>query len=177
MQGSAPIIQALGQGDDVYPIEKLEAHLRGLRHLAVSAFVFADGHLLLQKRALGKYHSGGQWANTCCSHPAWGESPAACVRRRVREELGFECVFKAAGRVDYAADVGDGLIENEVVHLFTAEVDRHTVRLDLDPREVTEVRWMPVTALQEDAHLNPHLYTPWLRIYLERASPLVDRAA
>ena len=78
------------------PVEKLEAHLKGLRHKAVSVFVIAGGEVLIQRRALGKYHTPGLWANTCCTHPEWGETAAACAVRRLREELGITAVVPEA---------------------------------------------------------------------------------
>ena len=71
------------------PVDKIEAHERGLRHKAVSVFVMHGGALLLQRRALGKYHTPGLWANTCCTHPHWGEATVDCAVRRLREELGI----------------------------------------------------------------------------------------
>ena len=71
------------------PVGKLEAHLKGLRHKAISVFVICDGEVLIQQRAAGKYHTPNLWANTCCTHPAWGEDPKVCSIRRLNEELGM----------------------------------------------------------------------------------------
>ena len=92
------------------PVEKLEAHLKGLRHKAVSVFVIAGGEVLIQRRALGKYHTPGLWANTCCTHPEWGETAAACAVRRLREELGKQLARRLAGVREGAREqeVGDG---------------------------------------------------------------------
>jgi isopentenyl-diphosphate delta-isomerase len=177
MRGSAPVIQGLAEDGERFPIDKMEAHRRGIRHVAISAFVFTGERLLLQRRALGKYHSGGQWANTCCSHPGWDESPAVCVRRRVGEEMGLDMAFREVGVFDYAADVGGGLIENEAVHMFAAHVARPRPRPRPDPDEVMATRWVELEALKRDARRQPELYTPWLRIYLEEAWPLLARAA
>jgi len=177
MNGSAATIQGIAADGGLYPIDKLEAHRTGARHVAISAFVFAGDALLLQRRALGKYHSGGQWANSCCSHPAWGESPDACVRRRVAEELGVELAFTEVGTFDYEAAVGHDLVENEAVHLFVAEVERDALALRPDAEEVMEVRWMDTACLRADARRRPQRYTPWLRLYLDQAWPLIARAA
>lgn len=177
MRGSAPVIQGLAANGTRFPIDKIEAHRRGVRHVAVSAFVFAGDRLLLQRRALEKYHSGGQWANTCCSHPGWDETPAECVRRRVGEELGLDLAFTAHGVFDYVADVGCGLVENEAVHMFKAHVQGPRPTLCPDPEEVMATRWVEPTALRRDARRRPELYTPWFRIYLEEAWPLLARAA
>ena len=177
MSGSAPIIQGLAADGTAFPVEKMEAHRHAVRHRAISAFVFAGDRVLLQRRAVDKYHSGGQWANSCCSHPGWGETPAACVRRRVREELGVDLAFTEIGRFDYVASVGGGLVENEAVHLFAAHVDAATLRLAPDPAEVMATAWVPLREIAADAEARPQLYTPWLRIYLDRAWPLLVAAA
>lgn len=177
MSGSATTIQGLDGNGRAFPVEKIDAHRRGVRHRAVSAFVFDGDALLLQRRALDKYHSGGQWANTCCSHPAWDETPAACVRRRVDEELGLDLDFAEVGTFDYAADVGHGLIENERVHLFVAEVARGAAVPRPDAAEVMAVRWLDAARLRAEIRREPERYTPWLRIYLEHAWPLIRRAA
>ncbi len=88
-------------------------------HRAFSVFVLDDdGALLLQRRAAGKYHSGGLWSNACCGHHARGESVAEAARRRLREEMGIECALRPAGTVSYSLDVGNGLREDEFNHVF-----------------------------------------------------------
>ena len=110
--------------DGLRPFEKLRAHQLGLRHKAVSVFVIRGDDILLQRRALAKYHSGGLWANTCCTHPAWGERPMDCAIRRLTEELGIcGTALEWRQRLEYRADVGDGLIEHERVDLFVARVE------------------------------------------------------
>ena len=149
------------------PVEKLAVHQRGLRHKAVSVFVLQGDRVLLQRRAKGKYHSPGLWANTCCTHPAWAEPAEACARRRLGQELGLQgLALQPAGQVEYRADVGQGLIEHELVDVFVARV---AVRPELapDPAEVAETRWTQIAALTADLAANPHRYAAWLRIYLE----------
>lgn len=148
------------------PVDKLEAHRRGLRHPAVSVFVMAGERTLLQRRAMGKYHTPGLWANACCTHPHWGEAPDACAERRLREELGIEgLVLVARDRVEYRAPVGGGLVEHEVVDLFTAEVAGPLV-VDPDPAEVMDTRWVSLETLRAEVAAGPEAFTPWLRIYL-----------
>ena len=148
------------------PMEKLEAHQRGQKHQAISVFVIHQGKVLIQQRALGKYHTPGLWANTCCTHPHWGEEPAVCANRRLDEELGINGLHLVhRDRIEYRADVGNGLIEHEVVDLFTADAPLD-LPLDLNPDEVMATKWVDFHALAADVSQNPKAYTPWLRIYL-----------
>lgn len=148
------------------PMDKLEVHRRGLRHPAVSVFVMQGARVLIQQRALSKYHTPGLWANTCCTHPAWGEDPATCAIRRLREELGIRglCVA-AAGQIEYRADVGGGLTEHEVVEVFTAEAPPG-LSVVPNPDEVEAVEWINLYDLAAEARRRPARFTPWLKIYL-----------
>lgn len=149
------------------PVEKLEVHRRGLRHPAVSVFVTSPAGVLLQRRAAGKYHSPGLWANTCCTHPLWGEDPADCARRRLGEELGITGLeLRHRGRVEYRAEVGGGLVEHELVDIFLAAAGPD-LPLAPDPAEVAETRWAPLDLLRDEARAVPQRFTPWLRIYLD----------
>ena len=154
-------------GGDLVAVEKLEVHRRGLRHKAVSVFVMCGERVLLQRRALGKYHTPGLWANTCCTHPHWGEEPATCARRRLDEELGITGLdLGYRDRVEYRADVGGGLIEHEVVDIFTADV-ASPISVTPNPDEVMEVEWCAMDDLRARIADDPSRFTPWLRIYLE----------
>ena len=160
------------------PYPKLAAHREGLRHMAVSVFVLREGaegpETLVQRRAEGKYHTPGLWANSCCTHPLWTadgpEDAADCAARRLSEELGIEgLAMRAAGEVEYRADVGGGLIEHEVVAMFTAAAPPD-LPVAPAPDEVQDVRWTPLGALARDVDERPERYTPWLRIYLREHS-------
>lgn len=148
------------------PVEKLEVHRKGLRHKAVSVFVLRGNEVLLQRRALGKYHTPGLWANTCCTHPAWNEAPLDCANRRLSEELGITgLTLQHREMLEYRADVGGNLIEHEVVDVYTAEATPD-MTLALNPDEVMETRWSLYRDLTEAVRRFPSDYTPWLRIYL-----------
>ena len=159
------------------PADKLDAHIRGLRHKAVSVFVLRDGAMLLQRRALGKYHTPGLWANTCCTHPHWGESAEDCARRRLAQELGIRgLTCEHRHHLEYRAEVGNGMIEHEVVDVFLAEAGPD-LRLAPDPAEVMETRWVSHETLHAEVARWPERFTPWLRIYLaDHADAIFGRA-
>ena len=151
------------------PLEKLEVHKKGLRHKAVSVFLISDYNVLIQKRASMKYHTPGLWANTCCTHPLWSEDPKECAHRRLKEELGIEVselVYK--NKIDYKADVGNGLIENENVDVFVGSIkEKDNLKILLNKDEVAEVRWICFDRLKEEISLSPDKFTPCLIIYVQ----------
>ena len=151
---------------ELTPVEKLEVHQKGLRHKAVSVFVMDGENVLLQRRALGKYHTPGLWANTCCTHPMWDEAPADCAVRRLKEELGITGLYPAhRDRVEYRADVGNGLIEHEVVDIYLAMAERKML-IKPNPAEVMQVEWVGFYDLAAEIQRRPNRFTPWLQIYL-----------
>lgn len=148
------------------PVDKREAHSQGLRHRAVAVFVMAGTKVLIQRRADGKPHGAGLWANACCTHPRWGEDTAACAVRRLAEEMGIQGLAPAlAGQIEYRADVGTGTVELEVVDIFVAEAPDGLVPAP-DPSEVAETRWVDLYTLVAEARRWPNRFTPWLRLYL-----------
>lgn len=145
---------------------KQEAHMLGLRHRALSVVLINHhGEMLVQRRAAAKYHSGGLWANACCSHPLPDEAPDTAAARRLGEELGVTSRLRALDVVAYRADVGNGLIEDEVVHLF---VGSHHGDVRPSPEEVSAWSWMSADALFDDVAQEAGRYAPWFRIYLQR---------
>ena len=152
------------------PVEKLEVHEKGLRHKAVSVFVLRGDKVLLQRRALEKYHTPGLWTNTCCTHPQWSEDPLECANRRLREELGITGLApQYRDTIEYRADVGGGLTEHEVVELFTAQAPAGLV-VEPNPAEVMDTCWMRFDDLCETVTSRPEDFTPWLKIYLDEHS-------
>lgn len=146
--------------------EKLEAHVEGALHRAFSVFVFdADKRLLLQKRALTKYHSGGLWSNTACGHPRPGEATLAAALRRLREEMGFECELRRAFGFLYRTELNNHLIEHEYDHVFVGCFDGEPAP---DPSEVEAWRWLSMRQLRRDLSERPHMYSYWLRAALSR---------
>lgn len=149
------------------PVEKLAAHQLGLRHKAVSVFVMNRGRVLIQQRAMGKYHTPGLWANTCCTHPEWDEDAAVCAVRRLNEELGITGLYPAhRDQIEYRADVGGGLIEHEVVEIFIADAP-DDLQVNPNPEEVMAYKWVGFYDLAAQVARTPDEFTPWLRIYLQ----------
>jgi isopentenyl-diphosphate Delta-isomerase len=172
MSSTQILIPAIASDGSLYPIEKLHAHETATLHLAISIFVFSGGELLIQRRALSKYHCGGTWANTCCSHPHWGESLDDAAHRRLKEELGFDVALSRGHELTYQAEVTDGLWEHERVQVYYAHVDKAALTIDHNPTEVCDIAWVGVAQLAKDALENPDRYAPWFRIYLVRWTEL-----
>ncbi|MCA0872537.1 isopentenyl-diphosphate delta-isomerase [Seohaeicola saemankumensis] len=149
------------------PVDKLQAHLQGLRHKAVSVFVVRGTEILLQRRAMGKYHTPGLWANTCCTHPHWNEPSDVCAIRRLKQELGITGLFpEFRHHLEYRADVGKGMVEFEAVDVFLARTFGD-LAIDPDPDEVMEIRWTDYHDLLAEIGRHPERFTPWLKIYLK----------
>ena len=162
------MIPGIAEDGSLFPIEKMQAHREAVHHLAVSVFLFDGDDLLLQQRASNKYHCGGMWANTCCTHPHWNESALDCANRRLGEELGISAPITEGRIVEYEADVGNGLTERERVTMFTGRVSKADLVIACNPDEVAETRWITAEALHEEIAATPERFTPWLRIYLSR---------
>ncbi|WP_294533282.1 isopentenyl-diphosphate Delta-isomerase [uncultured Rhodoblastus sp.] len=149
---------------EIGALGKLEAHLLGLRHRAISICVTNPrGDMLLQRRAIGKYHSGGLWTNACCTHPRLGEAAAEAAVRRLREELGVECSLNFLRLTQYRANVGANLVENEIVHMFHGEYEGDPRP---DAKEVMDYGWFSRRDLVSDVLRRPDSYTYWFRHYL-----------
>ena len=166
--GLDKLITAIDAKGKLFPAPKLRVHQDGLHHLAISVFLYSKKGLLLQRRALGKYHSGGLWANSCCSHPDWGEKIEKCVRRRCLDELNLNVDVIQLGVLDYIADVGNGLIENERAHIFAGEVSENSSQVAPNPNEVSETRWVSRSQLTEELVEHPKKFTPWFKQYMSR---------
>jgi isopentenyl-diphosphate Delta-isomerase len=155
--------------------EKVEAHRRGLLHRALSVVVVnARGEVLIQRRAAGKYHSGGLWANTCCSHPRPGEDVRTAARRRLREEMGLRCRLEYAGAFLYRAQVGAGLIEHEYDHVFLGRWDGSPRPA---PQEVDGWRWAHPRTLRKWLRTHPERFAPWFPRVLRQAGLAGQEAA
>lgn len=147
-------------------MEKMEAHRKALLHRAFSVLIFnSNGEMLLQQRALDKYHSPGLWANTCCSHPYPGEKAKEGALRRLKEEMGMEGRLTFLFKFIYKAPFENGLTEHEIDHVFMGVSDRLP---EINPSEVAAYRYMTLEEIRNDMRKNPRLYTVWFRILLEK---------
>lgn len=146
-------------------MEKMEAHEKGLLHRAFSVLIFnSKRELLIQKRASTKYHSGGLWTNTCCSHPTPQESIEQAAKRRLKEEMGIEAEPAFTYKFIYKTDLDKNLIEHEVDHVLTAQFDGEP---KVNENEVEDWKYVGLKELQRDAQDNPHLYTEWFKLILK----------
>lgn len=147
-------------------VEKMQAHRDGALHRAFSVFVFDPaGRLLLQKRAAGKYHSGGLWSNTCCGHPRPGEATVDAARRRLREEMNFDCDLREAFDFIYRAELEGALVEYEFDHVLIGE--RAGDPPAPDPSEAEDWRWVSMGELRAGLRDDPARYSRWLKLAVE----------
>jgi isopentenyl-diphosphate delta-isomerase len=155
------------QDEPIGVMEKIAAHEQALLHRAFSVFIFNNqGQMLLQQRALSKYHSPGLWTNACCSHPNPGESTESAALRRLREELGFSTSVKKAFHFTYKAPFDNGLTEFEFDHVYIGTYDGY---IEANPEEVASCKFLDIKLIEEDIKNNPASYTAWFLI----AFPLI----
>ena len=145
---------------------KMEAHEKALLHRAFSVFVFNDDNeLMLQRRALNKYHSPGLWTNTCCSHQRDGETNIEAGVRRLQEEMGFSVPLREAMSFIYKAPFDNGLTEHEYDYILLGEFNAVP---DINPAEVAEWKWMKLEDVKDDMQKNPGIYTEWFKIIFDQ---------
>ena len=145
---------------------KLEAHEKGLLHRAFSVFIFnSKKEVMLQKRALGKYHSPGLWTNTCCSHQRDGENSVEAGERRLMEEMGFSVPLKETTSFIYKAPFDNGLTEHEYDHILIGSF-QGLPKINLN--EVADWKWMLLEDVKSDINSHPELYTEWFKIIFDK---------
>lgn len=146
--------------NEIGTLEKMEAHRGdGKRHRAFSILIFNDkGELMLQKRAMGKYHSKGKWTNTCCGHPRPGEKIIDAGIRRLKEEMGFDCELSDTYQFKYQVKLENGLSENECDHVLMGKYSQNPL-INLD--EAMDWQWITTKKLTEELSNNPDKYSYW----------------
>lgn len=150
------------QDNEIGLMEKMEAHEKGLLHRAFSVFVFnSKKEFLLQRRALSKYHSGGLWTNTCCSHPRSGETALEAAKRRLQEEMGFVCEIEEQFSFIYKKELDNNLTEHELDHVFFGQYEG---KIDFNTDEVMDYKYVKLDDLLLDMQNNPDDYTVWFKI-------------
>ena len=147
-------------------MSKLDAHKKGILHRAFSVFVLNNNNeLMLQKRAYNKYHSGGLWTNTCCSHQREGENSIEAGKRRLLEEMGFETELKIITSFIYKVEFENGLTEHELDYLLIGKYLKSPV---INKQEVADWKWMKIELIADDIKLNPNNYTSWFKIIFDK---------
>ncbi len=145
-------------------MEKMEAHVKGALHRAFSVLLFnSKGELLLQKRSRAKYHSGGLWTNTCCSHPLPDELTEDAARRKLKQEMGIELQPGFIFKFTYKVALDNELIEHEVDHVFAGSFDGEP---NLNPEEAEDWKFMSMDDLRSDMMKNPSHYTYWFKMII-----------
>lgn len=146
--------------------EKLSVHLEGKLHRAFSVFIFnSQGQMLLQRRGVRKYHSGGLWTNTCCSHPRPGEAVLDAAQRRLFEEMGIACELEKVFDFIYEAKLDQDLIEHEFDHVFFGHFDGEP-KLNLE--EASDYKWVDMETLMQEVESHPERFTVWFQKILEK---------
>ena len=162
------------QDNAIGTMEKMEAHRRGMLHRAFSVVLFnSQGELLLQKRSKNKYHSGGLWTNTCCSHPLPEESIKEAVRKRLKHEMGIDLQPEFAYKFIYKAALDKNLVEYEYDHVFVGSFDGVPV---INHEEVEAWKFMNLLSLKTDMEKHPDTYTAWFKLIVDHPE-LNERAA
>lgn len=147
-------------------MEKIEAHEKALLHRAFSVFVVNDNNeIMLQQRALTKYHSPGLWTNTCCSHQRDGETNIQAGKRRLQEEMGFSTDLEELFHFIYIAPFDNGLTEHELDHVMIGKYEKDP---EVNPEEVADFKWMTAEAIKKDMALHPEIYTAWFKIIFDK---------
>ena len=147
-------------------MEKIEAHEKALLHRAFSVFVYNEkNEVMLQQRALSKYHSPGLWTNTCCSHQREGESNIDAGKRRLMEEMGFTTELEETISFIYKAPFDNGLSEHEFDYILIGKYDGEP---NINPDEVAAWKWMSLEAIKKDLQENPSSYTAWFKIIFDK---------
>jgi isopentenyl-diphosphate delta-isomerase len=169
------VILVSPQDEEIGYMVKMEAHQLGLLHRAFSVFLFnSKGEMLLQKRAISKYHSGGLWTNACCSHPRKGETIEQAASRRTREELGCEPELQKIHSFIYKAALDNNLTEYEIDHVLFGNYEGE-INLNVD--EVSEIVYLPIQQIRQAMNEQPEMFTVWFKIIFEEVISIIQLRA
>ena len=169
------VILVSPQDEEIGYMEKMEAHQLGLLHRAFSVFLFnSKGEMLLQKRAISKYHSGGLWTNACCSHPRKGETIEQAASRRTREELGCEPELQKIHSFIYKAALDNNLTEHEFDHVLFGNYEGE---MNLNVDEVSEIVYLPIQQIRQEINEQPDKFTVWFKIIFEEVISIIQMRA
>lgn len=167
------VILVNNKDEQIGLMPKMEAHEKGLLHRAFSVFVFNDkNELMLQQRALSKYHSPGLWTNTCCSHQREGESNIAAGKRRLQEEMGFSTELRDTTSFIYKAPFDNGLTEHEFDHILVGKFNEEP---NLNREEAADYKWLNLEEVRRDMKENPHIYTEWFKIIFDKYYQTIEQ--
>ncbi|WP_203257372.1 isopentenyl-diphosphate Delta-isomerase [Hyunsoonleella ulvae] len=154
------------QDEQIGLMPKMEAHEKALLHRAFSVFIFNENNqLMLQQRALDKYHSPGLWTNTCCSHQRDGETNIEAGKRRLQEEMGFTVDLKESVSFIYKAPFDNGLTEHEYDHVL---LGKYNGIPKINPEEVANWKWMSLEEVKNDMTIHPEDYTAWFKVIFDK---------
>tara|TARA_B110000285_G_scaffold227941_1_gene290074 strand:- start:4681 stop:5199 length:519 start_codon:yes stop_codon:yes gene_type:complete len=153
-------------------MEKMEAHRKGELHRAFSVFIFNDkNEMLLQQRAITKYHSGGLWSNSCCSHPRVNEGLLEAGKRRLMEELGIETELEKQFSFIYRAELDNELTEHELDHVLFG---RYNDFGKVNEEEVMDLKYVAIDEIQRELIEHPEIYTAWFKVVFDRTKNLIE---
>ena len=166
MEGKNQLILVNEKDEQVGIADKTTAHLQGMLHRAFSIFLFnSNNELLLQQRALHKYHTPGLWTNTCCSHPYDGEVIEDAALKRLEVEMGISASLEKVFHFQYKSVLPNGLIEHELDHVF---IGKFSDKPNINPDEAMAWKYMPLDAIETEIEKTPEKYTPWFKIILPK---------
>ena len=157
----------------LFTLSKEEAHKKGILHRAFSVILYNGRSILLQKRASDKYHCGGLWTNTCCSHPYPKEDVGEAAKRRMQEEMGIaDVLVEIVDSILYFYKFDNGLMEYEYDHILVGE---YKGDVNVNPEEVEDTMWIDIDKLKEWLMKEPQIFTPWFIIMFPKVYDVLDR--
>lgn len=172
---SEQVILVDEQDNAIGTMDKLEAHQQGLLHRAFSVFIInSKGEMLLHRRALSKYHSGGLWTNACCSHPKPDETIDEAAKRRLNEEMGIKAEVQPLFSFIYKVNLDNNLIEHELDHVLLGV---YNGQVNPSEDEVMDFKWVQPQIIARDVTDNPTNYTEWFKLVINKVNNIIKTQA